>query len=278
MMPRIIESISTINSVFRTVLGFAIIGGVSAISWLGYSAYDNSINQAKRAADDLASARSSLDATRKDLRHARTQIDELGVQIKEQAVEIDRLATSLRLIKVDHRVARLNVLDQIVDEDTGVITSKIQFLEIDDQGQVIGEPQEFELQGQIVYIDGWIVKFDDKYVEEADIERGSSLVLFRRLFGEYQQPNEGFLLDEAGETPMAYVQAGKSSELEKKIWRDFWSIANDSQKARRLGIRAAHGDAPSIKMRKGMSYKIELRASDGLSITPEGPIVSAPST
>ncbi|MFP6677073.1 MAG: hypothetical protein VB878_18460, partial [Pirellulaceae bacterium] len=111
-MARIIESISTINSVFRTVLGFAIIGGVSAISWLGYSAYDNSINQAKRAADDLASARSSLDATRKDLRHARTQIDELGVQIKEQAVEIDRLATSLRLIKVDHRVARLNVLDQ----------------------------------------------------------------------------------------------------------------------------------------------------------------------
>ena len=126
-MPRIIESISTINSVLRTALGFAIIGGVSAMSWLGYSAYNNSQTQAQRAAEDLASARSTLDATRKDLRQARTEIDELGVEIKEQAVEIDRLATSLRLIKVDHRVARLNVLDQTVDEETGEITSKIQF-------------------------------------------------------------------------------------------------------------------------------------------------------
>lgn len=277
-MPRIIESISTINSVLRTALGFAIIGGVSAMSWLGYSAYNNSQTQAQRAAEDLASARSTLDATRKDLRQARTEIDELGVEIKEQAVEIDRLATSLRLIKVDHRVARLNVLDQTVDEETGEITSKIQFVEIDDRGQAIGTPQQFELQGSIVYIDGWIVKFDDKYIEEADIERGSSLVLFRRLFGEYQQPNEGFVLDEAGKTPMAYVQSGKASELQTKIWRDFWSIANDSKKARELGIRAAHGDAPSIKMRKGMSYKIELRASDGLSITPDGPIDSSPST
>jgi hypothetical protein len=264
--------------VLRTALGFAIIGGVSAMSWLGYSAYNNSQTQAQRAAEDLASARSTLDATRKDLRQARTEIDELGVEIKEQAVEIDRLATSLRLIKVDHRVARLNVLDQTVDEETGEITSKIQFVEIDDRGQAIGTPQQFELQGSIVYIDGWIVKFDDKYIEEADIERGSSLVLFRRLFGEYQQPNEGFVLDEAGKTPMAYVQSGKASELQTKIWRDFWSIANDSKKARELGIRAAHGDAPSIKMRKGMSYKIELRASDGLSITPDGPIDSSPST
>lgn len=277
-MARVIESISTINSVLRTVLGFALVGGISTLSFLGYSAYTNSKTEATRTAKELEAAQESLLASQKDLGRALTKIDELGVQVAQQMVEIERLTTSLRLMKVDHRVARLNVLDQVEDEETGVVTSTIQFVEVNDEDEVLGEVREFELQGQIIYVDGWIVKFDDKYIEEADIDRGSSLVLFRRVFGEYQQPSEGFLLDKAGQTPAAYAQSGTLSEIEKKIWEDFWSIANDSKKARDLGIRAAHGDAPSIQMRKGMSYKIELRASDGLSIKPDGPIKDAPST
>ena len=41
-------------------------------------------------------------------------------------------------------------------------------------------------------------------------------------------------------------------------------------KARKIGIRAAHGDAPSMKVKKGHSYRVLLRASGGLSIEPEG--------
>ena len=276
-MPRVIESISTVNSVLRTILGFALVGGLSAVGWLGYSAYTSQTNALENAAA-LKTALGELEVVREDLLNAKSQIDILSVQVERQLVEIERLTTSLRLMKVDHRVARLNVLDQVEDAETGVITSRIQFVEVDDDNHILGKTREFDLQGQIIYIDGWIVKFDDKYIEKADIERGSSLVLFRRLFGEYQQPSEGFVLDVAGETPSAYAQSGALSELEQKVWKDFWSIANDSKKARQLGIRAAHGDAPSIKMRKGMSYKIELRASDGLSITPDGPIADAPST
>lgn len=277
-MARVIESISTINSVLRTVLGFALIGGISTLGFLGFSAYTSSKTEADRNAEALKTARGDLQAAHKDLRRARSEIDELSIQVKQQLVEIERLTTSLRLMKVDHRVARLNVLDQVENEETGIMTSKIQFVEVDDDDRVLGEAREFEVKGPLVYVDVWIVKFDDKYIEEADIDRGSSLVLFHRLFGEYQQPNEGYLLDKAGQTPTAYAQSGVLSDMEKKIWRDFWSIANDPKRARQLGIRAAHGDAPSIKMRKGMSYKIELRASDGLSITPDGPIKGAPST
>ena len=43
-------------------------------------------------------------------------------------------------------------------------------------------------------------------------------------------------------------------------------------KARELGIRAAHGQAVSIKTQKGKSYRILLRASDGLSIVPDGEV------
>jgi hypothetical protein len=59
------------------------------------------------------------------------------------------------------------------------------------------------------------------------------------------------------------------SDFEKKIWDEFWTIANDEAKANEMGIRAAHGEAPSMKLQKGKSYKVLLRASDGLSITPD---------
>jgi hypothetical protein len=58
------------------------------------------------------------------------------------------------------------------------------------------------------------------------------------------------------------------SDFEQRIWSDFWSIANDPQRAAGLGIRAAHGEAVSMKVATGRSYRLELRASGGLSIVP----------
>ena len=61
------------------------------------------------------------------------------------------------------------------------------------------------------------------------------------------------------------------SDFEKQIWDDFWTIANDKARAEALGIRAIHGGADYIKVAKGKSYLVVLRASDGLSIVPEVP-------
>jgi hypothetical protein len=94
-------------------------------------------------------------------------------------------------------------------------------------------------------------------------------VLFRRIFGEHQKPNEGYVLDTVGTRPQAYGSGTEMSDFERRIWDEFWTIANDEARARALGIRAAHGEAPSMKVRKGKSYKVLLRASDGLSIVPD---------
>jgi hypothetical protein len=58
------------------------------------------------------------------------------------------------------------------------------------------------------------------------------------------------------------------SDFEKQIWDDFWNIANDPQRAQQLGIRAAHGEAVSVQLRPGKTYRLQLRASGGLTITP----------
>ncbi len=77
------------------------------------------------------------------------------------------------------------------------------------------------------------------------------------------------MLAQVGAQPFIYSRGGKPTDFETKIWQDFWTIANDEDRAQEMGIRAAHGEAVSIKVKKGMSYRVTLRASDGLSIKPE---------
>ncbi len=275
-MPGVVESISTVNSLIRTLLAVVAAGAVGVASWFGYTTYTSGDQQLKDKERQLVEARNELELKDQVLKQQQDQlvvkdreILDLNEDIKEKEVRIQKLDTSLRLLKVNHRLAWLTVVDQGTDPETNEPYSEVQFVEVDNQGQALDAPKQFRIRGDIVYIDNWVVKFDDEYVEQADIERATSLVLFRRIFGEAQKPMDGYPLDNVGARPKAYGRDEQMSPFEEKIWKDFWNIANDEGKARELGIRAAHGEAPSIKVQKGKSYKIELRASDGLSITPD---------
>ena len=89
------------------------------------------------------------------------------------------------------------------------------------------------------------------------------------MFGEYQEPSEGFPLDAAGSRPAVYSQGNEMSPMERDIWANFWKYANNPARARQNGVRAAHGEAPSIRVEPGKRYRLELRASAGLTIVPE---------
>ena len=127
--------------------------------------------------------------------------------IKEQDEKIERLDTSLRLLKVRRRVAQLRVIDQYVSEQTGNLKSIIEFAELDEQGMPIEKPKKTTVEGDVIYVDSWVVKFDDKYVEQADLDRSTSLVLFRRIFSNLQKPEDGFALDTVGARPMPMAVA-----------------------------------------------------------------------
>lgn len=275
-MPGVMDSVSTVNSLIRTLLAVVAAGAIGVVSWFGYSTYTSGDQALKDKERQLTAARNQIELKEQLLEEKQAElvkkdeeISDLNVEIKEQEVQIQKLDTSLRLLKVNHRLAWLTVLDQGTDPETNEMYTEVQFVEVDKNGRALDEAKQFRIRGDIVYIDNWVVKFDDKYVEQADIERSTSLVLFRRIFGEAQKPMDGYPLDNVGARPKAYGQGEELSPFEEKIWTDFWGIANDENKARELGIRAAHGEAPSIKVKKGKSYKIELRASDGLSITPD---------
>jgi hypothetical protein len=198
------------------------------------------------------------------------EVAQLHQQLESKQREIDRLALANRLLKIDRRVARILVLEQTPAASGKPMTTKVRFEEVDGEGNPIGSPKELTIEGDVLYVDSWVVKFEDVFVEQGDPVRSASLVLFRRLFGEKQAPADGVAIDSAGERPAAYGGHGTMSAVESEVWKDFWEFANDPRRAAALGVRAAHGEAPSMKLKNGGIYTITLRSSGGLTIQPEG--------
>jgi len=211
------------------------------------------------------------------LRH---EVDKLKQQLDVLRLENQRLNTALRLLKVDHRVAQIDVLSQEGSAEKGDLATHFTFVELDREGKALEQPRQFRVAGDVVYIESWVVKFGDEYVEQGAPLRSTSLCLFRRVFGEAQRPIDGHSLDRDGSRPAAYRTGSEPSELEQEIWGRFWELANDPDEADKLGVRVVHGEAPFQKMVPGKRYKVLLRASGGLSITPEDlpPEAQPPST
>jgi|694.fasta_scaffold00033_78 hypothetical protein len=260
-MGSLTETIKTFNSAVRTVtlVVFVVMFGVAGFwTYDRYTANERALQQSQwelaETQNQLVSLKSDLELTKADL--------------AEKVVLIEKLETSLKLLKTDQRLARLNVLRLEKGDSDQVLSSHLEFVELSPQGEPLSPPKQFTLPGDVVYVDNWVVKFDDHYIEQADIERGTSLVLFRRIFSEQQQPSEGVSLDEVGMRPQAYARGGGLSEFEKKLWGEFWEFANQPKRAAEMGIRAANGEAISIQVREDMSYELRLRSSGGLSFTP----------
>jgi hypothetical protein len=268
-MPSAMEHLQTLNSFIRTLLALVVVGGVGTAGYYGYNTYTAAEREARLKEQQLTEAQKTLHAKEAVISQQTVQIADLNRDLEEKKVELQRLETALRLHKMERRLARVTVLDVGADADANKKFSRIEFVELGDQGQPLDEARQFRVEGDMVYVDYWVVKFEDKYVETADLERGTSICLFNRIFGEFQKPKEGFCLDEPGQRPGPYARGSVMSDFEKKIWDDFWSIANSPQAAAELGIRAIHGDAVSIKVIKGKTYRITVRASGGPEIEVE---------
>ncbi|QDU55994.1 hypothetical protein [Aeoliella mucimassa] len=266
------EAFTHFNSTVRTVLMAVLVGVFGYGGFQAYQAYSEPRRELEGKERELEQAYSDLDDVKQQLVTRDEKISELNDDITERDVRIDelqedldRVQTAVRLLKLHRRLARVEVLDQQTDE-SGQLQTKIRFIEVADEGQPIGEPAELTLEGDRVYIEYLVVKFDDQYVEQADIERGTAICLFERIFGENQNPDEGFVIDKVGSRPNAYDRGSVTSDFEQQIWNDFWTIANDRKKAEELGIRATHALAPSIRMEPGATYELDLRATGEFSL------------
>jgi hypothetical protein len=257
-----LKFVDSASNFIRAVVSLVVVAGVGIGMWTGYELYFS--RQRAMQAKDIALAEKEAEL----VKH-RQEIATLAKDLADKQREIERLDMAIRLLKTDHRLARIEVLEQTEPADGKRQQTRFSFVEMDDAGNVLEKPQEFEIEGDIAHIDALVVSFDDHYVEQGDPLRGASLALFRRVFGEYQNPNDGFPLDTVGARPAAYSRGSEPSELEAEIWSKFWDYANDPQLAAKAGVRTAHGKDAYIQLRKGMRYRVQLRSTGDLTIQPE---------
>jgi hypothetical protein len=282
-MGRVSDTVSNVNSAVRNLLLLVLIGGAG---YGGYKAYDlynepqKQLKEKQAAFDDL---QTKFNQANDDLAARQKEIAGLSVKLKQAIAEVDRLQVAMKLLHVQHRLARLTVLEQheiptlipaapstgteVVGSRPNLMT-KIEFVDINEQGQPIGKPKTFDITGDMIYVDYLTVNFEDKYIEKSDLDRSTSIALFQRIFGEHQEPAKGFQLDTVGTRPTAYARGTQMSDFEKKIWDDFWLIANDNKRAQDLGIDAIQGKAVAIRARPGKSYEIKLRSTGDITIRP----------
>jgi hypothetical protein len=223
--------------------------------WFGYSYYSSGKREITELGQQL------------ETRHR--EVVALTEEAKAKDREIQRLQIANRLLKVDRRVARIDVLAQTGSAKAGDLATKFTFEEIDAENRPLDRPRTFTVRGDLIYLDAWVIKYNDRLVEAGDPLRSMSVCLFRRIFGELQQPRDGFILDPIGASPVAYRTGRTMTDSEREIWSKFWEYANNPSLAGQAGIRAAHGEAPSIKLMPGKRYRISLRASAGLEIVTE---------
>ena len=119
-----------------------------------------------------------------------------------------------------------------------------------------------------MHIDFWVAKFEDKYIAEADELRGKSIMRFKSIYGDDQNPSDGFSLEDGTQTVPKRYQTERQSEFEAKIWADFEAVCNDSEKQEELGIRALQGQAIYLPPQEGKTYQIKFRSTGDTVIRP----------
>ncbi|MAF67628.1 MAG: hypothetical protein CMJ84_18475 [Planctomycetes bacterium] len=253
------------------LLALLVLGGLVGIVGWWTTHYRGSVLEQQRdlAERDLriAGLTEDIEEQAATLRLAREEVDRVSERNRRLAREKRELELRNRLLRLDHRLALIEVLDQ--REGPEGVVSRVRFEEFGADGEPAGSPRTLEVSGRFLYLESQVVKFSDDFVEAGDALRGRSICLFRRAWGERQRPVEGVELDTVGLRPGLALGDEIAPGPHAELLERFWDYANDRALAERAGLRAAHGEAPFTELRPGGRYHVELRASGGLSIRPE---------
>jgi hypothetical protein len=182
---------------------------------------------------------------------------------------IEELQRVVRRLTIEERVAQIVVTEKKYVREKGRFMTSLRFVEVNSNGDPVGAPREYTIEGDVAYFDALVIKFEDRYVEGGDALRGRALLLFRRIFGEHQKPEDGFELDAVGSCPSPYSSGRPMSAFEREMFSRFWELALDPEKARRAGVRVAQGEAVYKRMEMDKLYILKMRATGELSLYVE---------
>jgi len=179
--------------------------------------------------------------------------------------ENKRLKKALSNLTEEDQIGYAKVLKQ--EKKNGRLMTTLRFVETARSNKDdIVLSKEYIIQGDVVYFDALIVKFDSKMVMDGTRR---SLYLWRRIYGENTAPKDGHEIEKAGKEPKRYEGflgsdpfwyrlLGQPGDAER-FWSAIWDLSNDPEKLNEYGITAIYGNAVYKKLRPGFIYVFKIR-------------------
>lgn len=194
-----------------------------------------------------------------DVRRLQSQVDELERERAELLAYAERLTAS-------RRVAQVDVVRQRIDSLGRTVTTLL-WQEIRSDG-LLAPPRAIEAVGSLVYFEALLIKFEYGFVGAGDAQRGTSLALFRRVFGDAQSPDSATQLDPL--TPPLAIEHDTPATFSNRLWRRFWEFVEDPKLAAEYGVRVAQVEAPAVLLEEGQVWEVRLDAIGGLNLQKIG--------
>lgn len=179
-----------------------------------------------------------------------------AMTIHELLTENKQLKQAITNLTDEDQIGYAKVISQR-NEDGRLLTA-IRFVETarGDKTKVILQ-KEYTIEGDVVYFDALIVKFDNQMVSDG---KSRALYLWRRVYGEKMPPGEGFAIEEPGAEPKRYSGLLEALPIEHRqlFWASIWDLANDPEKLHEHGIKAIYGSAVYQPLREGLIYVFKI--------------------
>jgi hypothetical protein len=179
--------------------------------------------------------------------------------IHDLLAEKEALKQAITNLTAEEAVGYAKVLKQ--EERDGRLYTRFLFVmtEPKDETKRILE-KEFEVEGDVVFFDALIVKFDKKVVMDG---REKALFLWRRVYSDKMTPESGFAVEVPGGEPARYAPLCARLSIAERatFWSEIWKLSDDPERLAKSGVRAIYGNVVYKQMRPGLIYRFKIDAS-----------------
>jgi hypothetical protein len=175
------------------------------------------------------------------------------------------LKQSITNLSEESQIGYAKVLSQETRE--GVVYTKLLFVATQpNQPLKTVVEKEYEVRGDVVHFDALIVKFGNSIVMDG---RERAIYLWRRIYDETMEPQQGFPIEEEGIESGRYTPLCEKLSVDDKqlFWENIWTLSNDPNHLAELGVHAIYGNVVYQKLQPGLIYIFKI--SNTGSLYPE---------
>ena len=184
--------------------------------------------------------------------------------IADLLAENNKLKQAITSLTEENQIGYAKVTRQ--ENKNGKLFTTLKFIETapaDKTNKIL--EKEYTVQGDVVFFDALIVKFNDQMVMDG---KQKAFYLWRRVYGENTPPNQGVIIENENGEPARYKGLVEDSSIIDRIlglpsdktifWNAIWELSNDPEKLQKYGIKATYGNVVYNKLRPGLVYVFKI--------------------